>query len=72
MQEQEPSAAPGEDRLLSADEAAELLQVSPYTVRQWARERKIPAIRLGDRYWRFRRSALDAWLAEQEVAVRWR
>ncbi len=59
-----------EDRLLSANEAADLLQISAYMVRQWARERKIPAIRLGERYWRFRRSSLDAWLAEQEQGVR--
>lgn len=59
-----------EDRLLSVDEAADKLQVSVYMVRQWARERKIPAIRLGARYWRFRRSSLDAWIADQERAAR--
>lgn len=59
-----------EDRLLSVDEAADLLQVSAYTIRQWARDRHIPAIRLGSRYWRFRRSSLDAWLAENERAAR--
>lgn len=59
-----------EDRLLSVEEAADKLQVSPYMVRQWAREAKIPAIRLGQRFWRFRRSALDAWIAEQERPAR--
>ena len=59
-----------EDRLLSVEEAAELLQVSAYMVRQWARERKIPAIRMGERYWRFRRSSLNAWIADQERAAR--
>lgn len=63
-----PRAA--EDRLLSVDEAAEVLQVSAYVVRQWARERRIPAVRLGQRYWRFRRSSLDAWIADQERAAR--
>jgi excisionase family DNA binding protein len=43
------------DVLLSVEQAAEFLGVSAYTVRQWARERRIPAIRLG-RYWRFRQS----------------
>jgi excisionase family DNA binding protein len=62
-------AAP-EDRLLTVDAAADVLQVSAYVVRQWARERRIPAIRLGQRYWRFRRSSLDAWIAEQERSVR--
>jgi excisionase family DNA binding protein len=55
---------------MSVKEAAEVLQVSAYMVRQWARERRIPAIRMGDRYWRFRRSSLDAWIAEQERAAR--
>lgn len=59
-----------EDRLLTVDEAADVLQVSAYMIRQWARERRIPAIRMGDRYWRFRRSSLDAWISEQERAAR--
>lgn len=59
-----------QDRLLTVDEAAKVLQVSTYLVRQWARERAIPAIRLGGRYWRFRRSSLDAWIAEQERSAR--
>jgi excisionase family DNA binding protein len=53
------------DPLLSVEQAAEFLGVSPYTVRQWASERRIPAIRLG-RYWRFRQSSLDAWIQAQE------
>ena len=59
-----------EDRLMSVKEAAEVLQVSAYMVRQWARERKIPAIRMGERYWRFRRSSLERWIEEQERAAR--
>jgi excisionase family DNA binding protein len=58
------------DSLLSVNEAAEVLKVSAYIVRQWARERKIPAIRMGGRYWRFRRSSLDAWIADQERPAR--
>lgn len=59
-----------EDRLLTVEEAADKLQISAYMVRQWARERKIPAIRMGDRYWRFRRSSLDAWIEDQERSAR--
>jgi excisionase family DNA binding protein len=58
------------DRLLSPDEAAALLQISGKTLRQWAREAKIPAIKLGPRHWRFRRSALLEWAAEQERPAR--
>jgi excisionase family DNA binding protein len=63
------SALPEHDRILSVDEAADKLQLSAYTIRQWAKDRKIPAIRLG-RYWRFRESSLDAWIDEQERAAR--
>jgi excisionase family DNA binding protein len=59
-----------EDRLLTVEEAADVLQVSAYMVRQWARERKIPAIRMGERYWRFRRSSLNAWIEDQERTAR--
>lgn len=61
-----PNSTP--DRILTVEEAAKKLSVSAYTVRQWAREGKVPRIRLG-RYWRFRESALDAWLLEQERAA---
>jgi excisionase family DNA binding protein len=57
------------DQLLSPDEAGQLLGLSAYTVRQFARDRRIPAIRLG-RFWRFRRSSLEHWIAEQERAPR--
>jgi excisionase family DNA binding protein len=53
------------DPLLDANDAAALLKISAYTVRQRARRREIPAIRLG-KFWRFRRSSLDAWIADQE------
>lgn len=59
-----------QDRLLSVDEAAGVLQISPYMVRQWAREQKIPAIRMGGRFWRFRKSSLDAWINDQERPAR--
>jgi excisionase family DNA binding protein len=54
-----------QDRILTPDQVAERLSVAPYTVRQWAREGKLPAIRLG-KYWRFRSSSIDQWLDDQE------
>lgn len=58
------------DRLLCAEEAAELLGVSAYTVRQWARERRIPYVPLGPKLKRFRLSSLHQWMDEQERAAR--
>lgn len=57
--------ASDEDRLLSVQEAADLMQISAYTLREWARDGKVPAIRLG-KLWRFRRLALLDWVESQE------
>ena len=57
------------DRLLTVEEAAEYLGVSAYTMREWARQGKVPAVRLG-RYWRFLESSLAGWLGAIERAAR--
>jgi excisionase family DNA binding protein len=60
-------AAPGgdlPDRLLTAAEVGELLQVNLRWVLDAARRNAIPHIRLG-RYVRFRRVDIEAWLLEQ-------
>jgi len=43
------------DKLLKAEEVAQILQIKTQTVYTWARERKIPSLRLG-RLTRFRAS----------------
>lgn len=54
---------------ITAAEACKLLGLKrPGTVLKWAREGKIPSIRLGTgkgAYVRFRASALDAWMRQQ-------
>jgi len=45
--------------------AAEILGVHPWTLYRWAREGRIPAVRLG-RSVRFRVAALREWLEQQE------
>jgi excisionase family DNA binding protein len=60
------------DRLLSADDVAELLGVPRSFVYALARRGGIPAVRLGDRYVRFRAAAIEGWIAEQEHATRGR
>ena len=49
------------ERVLNTEEAAALLQIHPKTLQKMAREGLVPAFRIGD-LWRFRASALDAWL----------
>ena len=51
--------------LLSADEAAEHLRIHVKTLQKLAREQRVPCVRMG-KYWRFRLSSLDRWVAAQE------
>lgn len=58
----------GQDRLLTPDQVAEILCVTEHWVRQKAREGEIPAVKLG-RYWRFSRSAIEAWLTDRQSST---
>jgi excisionase family DNA binding protein len=52
------------EELLTVDEVAHLLKLQPWTVREWAKDKKIPgAVKYG-RLWRFRKRTVEAWLAE--------
>jgi excisionase family DNA binding protein len=60
------SAAPSSrGDLLTAEEVAALLRVTPAWVYAQTRRHRIPHLRLG-RYVRYRREALDAWMTEVE------
>jgi excisionase family DNA binding protein len=59
------AVAQREDGLLTAEEVATILQVTPAWVYAETRRRRIPHVRLG-RYVRYRRVALMAWLDEGE------
>lgn len=54
------------DRLLTAEEIAERLGVTPQWVWAQARAGAIPHVRLG-RYRRFRESAVEEWLCDLEA-----
>ena len=66
--------APGDRRagpapageILTLEEVAAYLRLTPQTIYKWAQEKRIPAVKLG-KEWRFRRSILDRWLDEQIV-----
>jgi excisionase family DNA binding protein len=51
------------DRLLTLKEAAEVLRLSPRTVRLYLQRGEIEGRLIGGR-WRFRRAALDAFFAD--------
>jgi excisionase family DNA binding protein len=50
--------------LVDAKRAAQLLGVHPKTVKRLAQEGFLPGMKIG-RVWRFRESALDAWMTAQ-------
>lgn len=47
------------EKLYTPEEAAEILQVHPYTIRKWLRAGKIQGKKFG-RVWRIPESALEA------------
>jgi excisionase family DNA binding protein len=51
--------------LLDAQEAAKLLGVEARTLLAWAREGRVPCLRLGPRTIRWTRSMLEAWAASK-------
>jgi excisionase family DNA binding protein len=60
-----PTPGSDPDTLMTADDLAALLQVTPAWVYAETRKRRIPHLRLG-RYVRYRRSAIDAWIQDVE------
>jgi excisionase family DNA binding protein len=58
----------GSDEWLTPAEIAEEMGLNPATVRQWITKRELPAMRVGMRKLRIRRSDLEALLAEWQRA----
>jgi excisionase family DNA binding protein len=55
--------------VMTSVEAAEYLKMHVKTVCRLAKEKKIPAKKVGSE-WRFLRSVLDRWLAQEEEVVK--
>ena len=53
-----------DNEILTIEEVARYLRLTPQTIYKWAQERRIPAAKLG-KEWRFRKSFIDRWLDEQ-------
>jgi excisionase family DNA binding protein len=56
----------GVGRLLAAEDVAAILGVRSTFVYALARRGELPAVRIGERYVRFRSEALERWILEQE------
>ncbi len=51
--------------IMEAKEVAEYLHLHPFTVHKLARQGRLPCFKIGND-WRFRRSAVEGWIREQE------
>jgi excisionase family DNA binding protein len=67
LRRQNNSGAPVRE-IMSISQAAEYLDISEYTLREWARMRKIPHMKVNGSI-RFRKSKLDRWMDRQEIGV---
>ncbi len=52
------------DRLMTIEDVAAYMQVSRFTVYRLAKDRSIPATKIG-RQWRFQKEEIDQWMREQ-------
>lgn len=55
------------DELLTVDEAAERLKVTPAAVYLWIKEKGLPTVKAGSLI-RIRKAELDQWLERERVA----
>lgn len=46
--------------IMTLEEVAAYLKVTPQTIYTWAQEKRIPAAKLG-KEWRFKKSVIDRW-----------
>jgi excisionase family DNA binding protein len=53
-----------DDKLLTPEEAGELLSLHVETVRRMARDGRIPALKVGTRRWRFDPAELREWMKQ--------
>jgi excisionase family DNA binding protein len=60
---QENGRSPAND-ILTLEEVASYLRLTPQTIYKWAQEKRIPGAKLG-KEWRFRKSIIDRWLDDQ-------
>jgi excisionase family DNA binding protein len=58
-------AAPPANRLLTSDDVAAMLGVKRWRIQELSRTGKLPTVHIG-RTSRYRREAVEAWIAENE------
>ncbi|MCI9178512.1 MAG: helix-turn-helix domain-containing protein [Lachnospiraceae bacterium] len=56
------------DKWIGIEEAAEYMDVTKDTVRNWIKKTSIPAHKIG-KLWKFKKSELDAWIKSGKSAI---
>ena len=56
------------EKWIGIEEAAEYMDVTKDTVRNWIKKTDIPAHKIG-KLWKFKKSELDAWLKSGRSAI---
>lgn len=49
-----------DEEIMTLEDVARYLKLTPQTIYTWAQEKKIPAAKLG-KEWRFKKSVIDEW-----------
>jgi excisionase family DNA binding protein len=57
------------ENFLTVEEVAEYLKLSPYTIREYAKDGKIPAVKFG-RAWRFSPQAIKKWIEKEDPLMK--
>jgi excisionase family DNA binding protein len=60
----EENGRPPANDILTLEEVASYLRLTPQTIYKWAQEKRIPGAKLR-KEWRFRKSIIDRWLDDQ-------
>ena len=63
-----PTGPPPAGEILTIEEVAAYLRLTPQTIYKWAQEKRIPEVKLGKEC-SFRRSILDRWIDEQILSA---
>ena len=56
------------EKWIGIEEAAEYMDVTKDTVRNWIKKTEIPAHKIG-KLWKFKKSELDAWIKSGRSAI---
>ena len=57
------------ENFLTVEEVAQHLKLSPYTIREYAKDGKIPALKFG-RAWRFSPQAIKKWTEKEDYLMK--